>query len=159
MAGSSGIRRDGIIQQCLRVLLGSQFERDVADCGLRDTLRCYCKRLLFSPRTLYFRLHECYEIFVSETRSLFGRISIRRKRMNCVSIGPTWERLSTGHLVECTRTLVRSADIREMLSNRPWASLGDLQVFLEGWDRGERYSLDHTSGSYSPQSESNNSRS
>jgi hypothetical protein len=54
-------------------------------------------------------------------------------------VGPGWERNATQHLVPCTRTQARSACISEMASKRPWATVVDLEILLEGWDMGEKW--------------------
>jgi hypothetical protein len=46
---------------------------------------------------------------------------------------------STQHLAPCTRTQARSACILEMAAKYPWATLVDLDLLLEGWDKGEKW--------------------
>ena len=77
------------------------------------------------------------------TRSLFARIAIRNRENYFVAVGPGWERNTTERLVPCTRTQARSACIRELASKRPWATLVDLEILLEGWDMGEAWTFQH----------------
>ena len=80
------------------------------------------------------------------SRSLVGHTkTLLDKKRWAVDFGPLFERLPCGCLVPDERTDARSIGIQEIESRYPWASIVELQVFLEGFDAGERYGL-RTSG-------------
>ena len=58
-----------------------------------------------------------------------------------VDLGSVLERLPSGRLIQNERTDARSCGIRELVSAHPWASNIDLQIYLEGFDAGERFAL------------------
>jgi hypothetical protein len=126
--------------------------------GPLDILHHRLRAAPFAPRLfcawIVARLHE----LLSEARSLVGRMKTRRERQHyLVTVGPAWVTDPTQRLVPCTRTRARTTDIQEMLSNRPWASLVDLEIFLEGWDRGEKWaSQECNSESRNAQSDTTN---
>lgn len=55
-------------------------------------------------------------------------------------VGPVWEESSPGHLVRCSRTQARNRCIQTLLSDQPYLSPADLQIFLRGWDAAEEWS-------------------
>lgn len=93
-------------------------------------------------------------ILLQETRSLFGRIQVRRKGLNYVPVTRSYSgSLPTQRPFLNSYNQARSACISEMVSNRPWASLVDFQLFLEGWDKGEKWaSQEDNRGFYTEQS-------
>jgi hypothetical protein len=103
---------------------------------------------------LMSRLYQCLNIILQETRSLFGRIAIRNRGLNYLAVGLAYCKTGpTQYPVLCTRTRARAADISKMVSTRRWASLVDLQLFLEGWDMGEMWAAQkHNLGSCIEQS-------
>jgi len=107
--------------------------------GQLDTLAAHFRRVWFSLVGLGWSLphHTCKTL--SEIRSLIGHIETRNRKNFVVDLGPALQTPPSGHLVPCTRTRARIRDIRPMLSSRPWASLVDLQTFLEGWDKGAEW--------------------
>ena len=75
-----------------------------------------------------------------EGRSLVGRIQtlLSRKQWG-VTTGPDTVCLLDGRVLKNRRTAVRKRGIEELVSRYPWASTIDLQMFLDGFDLGERY--------------------
>jgi hypothetical protein len=71
--------------------------------------------------------------FVCRTRTL---LAIEHEG---VDLGSVLERLPSGHLIQNERTSARSCGIRELVSAHPWASNIDLQIYLVGFDAGERF--------------------
>lgn len=72
----------------------------------------------------------------SEVRSLCGHIETRNAPNFLVGLGPGFQMSPNGHLEPYRRTRARIRDIQSMVSSRPWASPVDLQICLEGWDKG-----------------------
>ena len=58
-----------------------------------------------------------------------------------IDMGPEWERDTYGTLRRCIRTRVRIQDTEKAFANRPWATILDRQLFLEGWDAGVQFGL------------------
>jgi hypothetical protein len=132
---------------CLPVL-HREFWHGQARDGLPDTLLDRIRQLLFAPRRWGANLHLRLSELLSEIHSLFGRMKLLREKRHWIAVGPNWEPDPSGHPQTFTRTRARTIDIQEMLANRSWASLADLQIFLEGWDKGEMWaSRDGTSDS------------
>jgi hypothetical protein len=108
--------------------------------GPLDILHHRLRAARFAPRLLAAWIVVRLRELLSEARSLVGRMKTRREKQHyLVTVGPAWVTDPTKRLAPCTRTRARTTDIQEMLSNRPWASLVDLEIFLEGWDRGEKW--------------------
>jgi len=132
---------------------------EVRDGGLLCTVRYCILWLFFYPYLAALWIRQFERELLQESRSFCGRIGVVRGGMRYVEVGQGWEMSPSGHLVVCTRTRARTNDIQRMLSSRPWASLVDLHLFLEGWDKGEKWaspkhSLDSCSlrlGTSSPQ--------
>jgi hypothetical protein len=57
-----------------------------------------------------------------------------------VDLGPLLQRSPDGHLTENKRTRFRSECIEELISVHPWASSIEQEIFLLGFDQGERSS-------------------
>lgn len=99
------------------------------------------RRILFLSRALnqlrFYRRFLC-EIR-QELRSLFERIQVlRRNNLFRCGIGPvsTFADIPIEHATPHIRALARSQCIRRFSSIRRQASLADLQILLEGWERG-----------------------
>jgi len=58
-----------------------------------------------------------------------------------VDLGPVFQTPSHGHPRNDTWTLARIQGMRYMQTKWPRASLVDLQIFLEGWDKGAEWAL------------------
>jgi hypothetical protein len=56
-------------------------------------------------------------------------------------LGPWYEVLPTECLVRNGRSNARSVGIQELKSRYPWANTVELEMFLEGFDKGERFAL------------------
>ena len=71
-----------------------------------------------------------------------------------IDLGPYFERLGCGCYVANERTDARSCGTRELLSRYPWANTVLLGIYLEGFDKGERYAMNSNgkAGQVSPQS-------
>jgi hypothetical protein len=77
-----------------------------------------------------------------EGRSFFGRIqTLLERRQWGLILGAALERDSTGQLLPNKRTNARSDGIQELVARYPWASTTDLEIFLSGFDMGERFAL------------------
>lgn len=80
-----------------------------------------------------------------EGRSFYGHIqTLLAKRHWGVDLGPLYENLPGERLFENKRTAARSAGMEALVSEHPWASSIDLQIFLEGFHAGEQYALHMT---------------
>jgi hypothetical protein len=76
---------------------------------------------------------------ISELRSLFGRMKILHDKNWHIEIGQAWELDPSGHLVSSKRFHARTSDIQKLRTSHPQASLGDLEIFFQGWDMGETF--------------------
>lgn|ERR1039458_708726 len=72
----------------------------------------------------------------SGVKSLIGRWQSHTGR---VDIGPAFRRLPDGSIQTEPRTNARSQGIDTELAKFPWLDLIDRQIFLDGFDAGERY--------------------
>jgi hypothetical protein len=99
--------------------------------------------LIVYPYLSWKWLVEFLRIVLQETRSLFGRISVRMQENYHVVLGSGYESSASQHLLPCRRTQTRSACIPKLVAMRPWATMVDLELFLEGWDMGEAYASPH----------------
>lgn len=115
-------------------------------------LRCHLSLSLLLR--LWWFLNLCRRICVSELCALVPRIRYRYAKNldSCgVPLGTRYHALPTGPLVLNTHAQVRIRDMQSWLSSFPAATLVDLQVFLEGWDRGaESHSAEFGSGCKEP---------
>jgi hypothetical protein len=95
-------------------------------------------------RCLYFlgTMHE----MTHEIHNLGHRIETLWKRRGRLPIGNTYGPIfgkdSKGCLVECTKTRGRIQDTQELLAS-PKATWLDVELFLEGWDRGVEWEFSH----------------
>lgn len=103
-------------------------------------LRRYVLSLAFSLYAFYLRRLQDINIILRETRSFFLRIEVQRTVLkyipvtrSCSNCTPTQLRLLNSY------NHARSADISRMAANHPWATAVDFALFLEGWDRGEKW--------------------
>jgi len=99
-------------------------------------------KTLSLARRGFWSLSQCTHGILSETRSLVPRILFRLKKNldSCgVDLGTSHQTHPSGHPVPSTRTRARIHDTQCMLSNHPWATLVDLEIFLEGWEKGARW--------------------
>jgi hypothetical protein len=98
-------------------------------------------------------------VLLSEIRSLIERMKLECEAKHFVPIGcDRMDLIPNEHPSYDTRLRACSSHIREMYANRSQASLGDLRLFVEGWDRGVMWAFQTSSlGSYSLHSESNSS--
>jgi len=109
---------------------------EVREGGLLCTARYGILWLFFCPYLAALWIRQVERELLSESRSFCGRIGVVREEMRYVEV---WETSPSGHFAACTRA--RTNDIQQMLSSRPWASLVDLHLFLEGWDKGEKWAF------------------
>jgi hypothetical protein len=99
----------------------------------------YCYHwLVFRAKSFLGFLSQRICELIQGIRSLGLHICVRCGGTSFVPIGCWCQRLPNGYLVPCKHTHARTADIREIFADRG-ASLVDLQIFLEGWDRGEKW--------------------
>ena len=111
--------------------------------NLRGILLFGFHSLVLYPYLSWKWLVEFLHIVLQETHSLFGRISVRMRQDCHVLLGSAYENLATEHLVPCRRAQARSACISKLAAKRPWATMVDLEILLEGWDMGEAYASPH----------------
>lgn len=76
-----------------------------------------------------------------ELRSFYHRIRLLLQRgdIRYLQMGPLYEQVSLGHLVQNIRTQSRTQDMQTLHDDLPWLSPEDCHLFLLGWDAGERY--------------------
>jgi hypothetical protein len=73
-------------------------------------------------------------------RSFLGHIEeLLAKRYGTVDLGPMLQQLPSGYLIPDMRTLTRNEGITALEKAHPWASNIEAEIFLEGFDWGERY--------------------
>ena len=81
-------------------------------------------------------------ILLSEVGNLLPRIRHRMSKTvdGCgVDLGKVYRMQANGLLELDTRTQARIRGTQYVLSNRAWATLVELEIFLEGWDAGARW--------------------
>ena len=87
---------------------------------------------------------------LSEARSFVHRIQMlsrkRNRRSDPIDLGPMFEELPTGEIVPCKATAARTQYVEFLLARFPWASDADIELALDGWDKGTTTTL-HTEGS------------
>jgi hypothetical protein len=108
--------------------------------GLSEGLRA----VFYSLRRHWFRLALYKSIFVSEVCNLVPRIRHRvSKNLDCggVDLGTVYQTRSNGLLEADTRTQGRIYSTQNMLSNHAGATVVEVEMFLAGWDEGERWAL------------------
>ena len=94
-------------------------------------------------------LNRTLNIVSQETRSLFQRIAARYKEPNYFPVTHSYSNCSpTQRPFLNSYNHARSACISEMVSNHPWATRAGLRLFLEGWDKGEKWATQ----TYNPES-------
>src|SRR5947209_19625825 len=109
-----------------RGLVGRHLGRCLARVGQRVRGWLYRRELAYGIlRESYSLIHRIRIVFQRNPYGVFG-----------VPLGPTWKQSSTGHLERCTETHGRMMGMQSLFAKRPWASLVDLQLYLEGWDKG-----------------------
>lgn len=83
----------------------------------------------------------------SEVRSLAHRIQMlsrrRHRRTEPIDLGPMFEQLPNGEIVPCKATIARTQYVEFLLARFPWASDADIELALDGWDKGTRQ-MHHT---------------
>jgi hypothetical protein len=86
------------------------------------------------PRFLWLiDRHPALHILLSELCSVLGRIRFRLSpQFPHVSMGPAFQLGPTGQPEECSRTRTCMIDTGRFVSSRKWATLVDVQTFLEG---------------------------
>ncbi len=126
--------------ECRTARTDQQWQDDHRRASFQRTLSLYraLDRLRFYQRFLY-------EIS-REWRSLFVRIAALRKnslfRCGIVPL-TTWAQSPNKHQLSHIHRHGRNQCMRSFYSIHPAASLGDLRLLLEGWERGVEYSDKH----------------
>jgi hypothetical protein len=87
------------------------------------------------PLRFVYALRLASRSFVGHIRELLAR------EHRGVLLGPWYETLPNGCLVRNRRTDARSVGIQELTSRYPEANTIELEMFLEGFDKGERFAL------------------
>jgi hypothetical protein len=75
-------------------------------------------------------------------RSLIQRIKLRRKApldADNLVFGPYFEKSSDGYSGVCRRTLACMHDTERFVTNRPWVTTIDAQMFVDAWERGAEW--------------------
>jgi hypothetical protein len=80
-------------------------------------------------------LRASFDSFLAHTRIRFAT------RPPSVDYGPAFHRLSDGTYQAEARTLARAEYTKAVSATRPWADTVDLEIFLMGFDAGERWAL------------------
>jgi hypothetical protein len=114
-----------------------KFSRVILESDLKD--RSFLQSASSSVRHFYWSLNLYIHTLLSEFRTVLQRTEFRLKKrldQNGVDLGAHYRMRPNGHLEPNTRTQNRIRDTRYLLSKHPWATLVDLQIFLEGWDKG-----------------------
>ena len=78
-------------------------------------------------------------MFVSEARSFAHRtrmLSRKRNRRDPIDLGPMFEQGPNGEMVPCKATIARTQYVEFLLARFPWASDADIELALDGWDKG-----------------------
>lgn len=104
----------------------------------------WLQRASFSLHIRVSRLCQWSCVLLSEICNAYQRMKIRQSESSCPLVGRGFQMCPKGHLEEDIRTHARTHDIRSMLSNRPWATVVDLQTYLEGWDKGAEWAVLYT---------------
>ena len=126
------------------------------DAGKSRSIRAGLRSILSQVRHFLFALSLYKNVFASEIRSLVPRILFRMQRKldgRGIEFGFALQSRPNGHLELNTRTHSRIRDTQSLLANYPWATLVDLHLFLEGWDKGEKSGTEVMSSSCRPQTE------
>jgi len=111
--------------------------------GLFHMLHRYILSLTIYPCVFLFWLSPKIEIVLQEIYSLFGRIAVRCKGPNYFAVIHAYSDCSPiQRQFWSSYSQARSACIREMVSNHPWATPVDVQAFLESWDMGEKWACE-----------------
>jgi hypothetical protein len=115
----------------------------------RDSL--HTLRLASLAKQWRQRLHESVLVRLWYALRLEGRSFAGRMRTLLsikhwgVDLGPLWEAVPSERQFDLNRrTNARSQGTRNLIGDYPWASSVDLQIFLRGFDVGERYALRST---------------
>lgn len=117
--------------------------------GCFHKLHLRCLTLAVHPCLFYSWLCRTTDIVSQELRSLVQRISARCKEPNYFPVTRSYSSCSpTQRQFLNSYNRARSACISEMASNHPGATRADLRLFLEGWDKGEKWATQ----TYSPES-------
>jgi hypothetical protein len=77
-----------------------------------------------------------------ELRSLAHRMEFRRKApldAEHLVFGPYFERGSDGGYRGCRRTLACMNDTERFVTNRPWVTTIDAQMFANAWEQGAEW--------------------
>jgi len=108
--------------------------------GLSHILRQRGLSLTFYLYALYFRGLQDINIILREIRSFFRRIEVQRKGLTYIPVTRSYSNCTPiQHRLLNSYNHARSADISRMAANHPWATRVDFALFLEGWDRGEKW--------------------
>jgi hypothetical protein len=98
---------------------------------LLKLLLCLLKR----PLRFLCALQRSAHSFCGHIRELLSR------KYWAIDLGPHFEVLPDGSIVENSRTECRSLGTEALRRSRPWANTVELAIFLQGFDWGEQYAL------------------
>ena len=96
---------------------------------LRLRVRILWNRLKLPAELLAYKLQ----------RAVQNQIGRWKNHIEQVDLGPAFRALPDGSLVQESRTTARSEGIRNLSAKYPWTDLFDHQMFLDGFEAGERY--------------------
>jgi hypothetical protein len=83
--------------------------------------------------------HPLLQGFLLEFRSLVHRMKLRRKTpldADSLVFGPYFEKSLDGYSGVCRRTLACMRDTERFVTNRPWVTTIDAQMFVDAWEQG-----------------------
>jgi hypothetical protein len=111
-------------------------------------------RVFSGARRIKWFLSQSKGICLSEVCSLVPRIRYRfDKKLDSLGVefGTNYQMHPSGHLERNKRTQCRIRDMQYWLSSHPWATLVDLSIYLEGWDRGGESQKEEIGSAYTAQ--------
>lgn len=87
---------------------------------------------------LWTTMHEMLREFCSLAHRMRMLWKMRQRLSTIYLLGPVFGEDPNGHLVRCRKTLGRTQGTQDLLAN-PKASRMEVQLFLEGWEKGAEW--------------------
>lgn len=115
-------------------------QRENVPCGQQDIGVSSYERV-WQSLALLFRPRFWYALRLA-IRSGYGNMkTLLSKKHWAVDLGLHFERLECGCLVPNERTSARNNGMKDLEASYPWANTVLVQMFLDGFDKGEQYIL------------------